>query len=714
MQCLRLKLYTPTGIFKNPLSIKGIEVYPLPPYSTIIGLIYKAMGRRWEGKSFQISLQGDYEAIYRDYVWFRKYNFKDKVLEKLPLQVPILHNLRLLIHIKAEEKLLEEMEKAIKEPKELLFLSGGEYPVKVEEVKIVQCEEKEIPEEDAIKLKHNAYVPKKILEKASVDKKGVLFSLSYFYKNSQKPKTYSWIDVYYFQKGTQIYGSLIFDEDGYPVFLTESVGEELKRPEGEEYVKFYAGNWLMASACVGVLKVLEAQGQNVENLVEEKTLRIPKDLWKKLPEIYADYLLKDKEEVLEASYEKSKDKSNFNPYNVLILPNLGDFHNNSPFTNQSHKYIKELKGMYSENIEKVLEKVKTSFLKAYEKFLSVTKNTSSTCFFCHERQAKNFVDATSFTPLFASPDTLRNFIWDPMPICKECEFLLYFTSVGFYKSNGKYLFVYIPDDLLETYRLNQILSTKKEIEQEKLGRAWSVIKHVLELEKQKSSWILENIYFVEIEKVGDATANIYSFHISPNLAEAISQLIGKYPKNLQHIFSDFLFYIYTGKSLYEFLFLLLSGFIKKESYKNLKVGTIESRIVQAGKNLKYLSSNLLFFINFQEVLNMNEQKDYTNWAFRAGKELKALYKKDPSTRKKLEPLTYRLLEAIRRKDKDYFIQNLIRAYLEVEKEIPYLFKEALNDKNFNMIAYAFLIGLNSEEERGKEDETNKGETSESA
>jgi len=47
MQCLRLKLYTPTGIFKNPLSIKGIEVYPLPPYSTIIGLIYRAMGRRW-------------------------------------------------------------------------------------------------------------------------------------------------------------------------------------------------------------------------------------------------------------------------------------------------------------------------------------------------------------------------------------------------------------------------------------------------------------------------------------------------------------------------------------------------------------------------------------------------------------------------------------------------------------------------------------------
>ncbi|WP_333785378.1 type I-B CRISPR-associated protein Cas5b [Thermocrinis sp.] len=725
MQCLRLKLYTPTGIFKNPLSIKGIEVYPLPPYSTIIGLIYSAMGRKREGESFQISIQGDYTAMYRDYVWFRKYNFKDRVLERLPLQVPTLYNLRLLIHIKAEESLLEEMEKAIKEPKELLFLSGGEYPVKVEEVKIVQCEEKEISEKQAVKLNHSAYIPKKILEKVSVDKKGVLFSLSYFYKNSQKPKTYSWIDAYYLQKGTQIYGSLVFDEDGYPVFLTESVEEELKRSEGEEYIKFYAGNWLMASACVGVLKVLEEQGQSLENLVEEKTLKIPKSLWEKLPKIYADYLLKDEKEIdkrLKKAYEEYKNKNQkqnykntFDPYKILISPKLRDFHSNSPFTNPSVKHISikdEDIEEFIKDINQVSEEVKKAFLKARNKLMEKTIETSQTCFFCHERQAKNFVDATTFTPLFASLETVRNFIWDPMPICKECEFLLYFTSVGFYKSGGKYIFVYVPDDLLETYRLNQILSMKEEIEQKKLGRVWDIIEHVLGLEEQKSSWILENIYFVEIEKVGDATANIYSFHIRPNLAKAIRQLIGSYPENLKNIFFEFLFYIYTGRSLYEFLFLLLSGFIRKNSYKNLKANTIESRIVQAGKNLKYLSKNLLFFINFQEVLNMNEQKNYTDLAFGAGKELKALYKKEPSTQKKLEPLTYRLLEAIRRKDKEYFTQNIIRAYLEVGKEIPYLFKEALNDKNFSMIAYAFLIGLNSEEKAKNKDEN--GESSEPA
>jgi len=717
MECLRVKLYTPTGIFKNPLSIKGIEVYPLPPYSTIIGLIYRAMGRKWNREYFQISIQGDYQAIYRDYVWFKKHNFKDKELSRLPLQVPILYNLWLLIHIKASEELLNKIENGLKKPKELLFLSGGEYPVKVEEIKRVKCFEKHLSEEETITLNYNAYIPKEFKEKISLSGtgEGVLFSLSYFYKDSQKPKTYSWIDAYYLQKGTEICGSLILDEDNNPVFLAEPTTKEIKKSEGEKYVRFYAGNWLMASACVGVLKVLENAGEDIKNYVEERTLKIPKSLWEKLPELYVDYLLKDKESVkrsLEDSYRQKG--ADINPYNTLIYSKLRDFHSNSPFTNQSHEYIKRLKGVYSENLEEVLEKVKESFLEAYRKLLATTKELSSICFFCHERQAKNYVDATTFTPLFASLETVRNFIWDPIPTCKECEFLLYFASAGFYRSAGKYLFVYVPDDLLETYRMNMVLSTKEEIEQEKLGKVWSIVKYVLELEKQKSSWVLQNIYFVEIEMVGDATANIYSFHISPHLAKAIRELIDYYPKNLQDIFSEFLFYIYTGRSLYEFLFLLLSGFIRKDSYKNLQGGTIESKIVQAGRNMKYISQNLLFFIDFQEVLNMNEQKGFIDRAFWAGRELKKLYKENESTQKKLEPLTYRLLEAVRRKDKEYFIHNLIRAYLEVEKEIPYLFKEALDDKNFSMIAYAFLIGLNSEEKSKEEQANDDGENSESA
>jgi CRISPR-associated protein Cas5t len=719
MECLKLKLYSPVGIFKNPLSMKGIEIYPLPPYSTIIGLIYKAMGRKWNGEYFQISIQGDYETIFRDYIWFKKYNLREKELEKLPLQVPVLYNLKLIIHISAEENLLSEIENALKNPRELLFLSGGEYPVRIEEVKRVKYQEEKVQEDDSVKLKYNAYIPDEWFKerKISTTDNGILFNLSYFYENQTKPKTYLWINSRYFQKGTLIYGDLLVDDDEDPLFLSSGgPNRSSNRNSLSSYdeIKFYANNWLMASACVGVLKVLEwySKGENLEikKFVEENILKLPENIWNKLPEIYADYLVKDGKEILKKSYESQKDKDKFNPYNTLILKFLGDFHKNSPFTNQSHDYIERLKGTYEPGKEEeAIESVKKSFSDAYSEFLKKKIDLSFLCFFCHERTSKNFLDATNFTPLFASPETVRNFFWDPIPICKECEFLLYFSSVGFSKSGGKYLFVYIPTDLWETYISNSTLSVGEEIEREKLGLLWRVVDRIIKEEKQKSIWILQNIYFVEIEKVGDATSNIYSFYIHPRLAKVIIEKIDKYPKNLNRIFSDFLFYIYTGRSLYEFLFLLVSGFARGKSYENIEGKTTESRIISAGKSLKSLNKNLTFFIEFQETLNGRgvSTMNYIDWAYQEGKKLKANYISamgKEKAKKKVETLTYRLLDTVRRKDKEHFAQNIIRAYLEVEKEIPYLFKEALKDEEFNMIAYSFIIGLNSQERKeGKEE-----------
>jgi len=128
----------------------------------------------------------------------------------------------------------------------------------------------------------------------------------------------------------------------------------------------------MASACIGVLKVLKKQGERIEDFVEEKTLKIPKDMWEKLPKTYADYLLNDKETTKKLLDDVYKQKGeNINPYNTLIYAKLIDFHSNSPFTNQSHNYIKRLKGVYSENIGEVVKQVKESFLEAYKKTIEL-------------------------------------------------------------------------------------------------------------------------------------------------------------------------------------------------------------------------------------------------------------------------------------------------------------------------------------------------------
>ncbi|HIP42890.1 MAG TPA: type I-B CRISPR-associated protein Cas5 [Aquifex aeolicus] len=99
MELLKFELFTKCSTFRVPLSIKGIETYPLPPYSTIIGLLYTAIGRKWKDKRFSISVQGNYDSIFRDYLRLKKYNRKDKKLETLPLQIPRLYNLKCIVHI---------------------------------------------------------------------------------------------------------------------------------------------------------------------------------------------------------------------------------------------------------------------------------------------------------------------------------------------------------------------------------------------------------------------------------------------------------------------------------------------------------------------------------------------------------------------------------------------------------------------------------------
>jgi len=260
------------------------------------------------------------------------------------------------------------------------------------------------------------------------------------------------------------------------------------------------------------------------------------------------------------------------------------------------------------------------------------------------------------------------------------------------------MFIYIPQNLEETYRINRTMELRGDMR----SPFYSLTNKLVEDEIQKAEWVLESIYFVELEAPSKSNdVRIYSFHIPDRVAQAIRTEIKNYPKEFESIFSEFMFYINTGRSLYDFLLYLLLGFFKKESYENLKDDTVDSRIVNAGMKISKLE-RLLFFINFQEVLDMNEQRGYIKQAFNEGKKLREYYitsednQENLEALKKLEGLTYKLLEAIRRKDREYFIQNLIRAYLRVEKEIPCLFKEALYDENFNMIAYAFLIGLNCE------------------
>ena len=109
MKILKLKLYQETACYKKPFATKVAETYPLPPYSTVIGMFHKILQAQ-PGAYFpmNISVQGNYEGIFSNYQNLRMYKGKDKVTS-MPRNVHQLLNVNLIIHVQAEDETIDKI-----------------------------------------------------------------------------------------------------------------------------------------------------------------------------------------------------------------------------------------------------------------------------------------------------------------------------------------------------------------------------------------------------------------------------------------------------------------------------------------------------------------------------------------------------------------------------------------------------------------------------
>lgn len=73
MKAIRLKLKQNLVNYKQPTSIKVRESYPLPPYSTVIGMVHNACDYT-EYHPMKVSVQGKYHSAVDDLAY--KYSFK--------------------------------------------------------------------------------------------------------------------------------------------------------------------------------------------------------------------------------------------------------------------------------------------------------------------------------------------------------------------------------------------------------------------------------------------------------------------------------------------------------------------------------------------------------------------------------------------------------------------------------------------------------------
>jgi CRISPR-associated protein Cas5t len=138
MYILRLRIYQPQAHYRVPFTYRRRHTYPIPPYSTIIGLLCNLLGidhPEKEGeinkqqvklydelKKLKISIAGRFESKTTEYVWFRNlshsahnsrfgsvqnriiYGEVEHIGGQSPVSIDVLNEVRLIIHLAHENK----------------------------------------------------------------------------------------------------------------------------------------------------------------------------------------------------------------------------------------------------------------------------------------------------------------------------------------------------------------------------------------------------------------------------------------------------------------------------------------------------------------------------------------------------------------------------------------------------------------------------------
>ena len=232
MKALRLKLFQETACYKKPFASKVAETYPLPPYSTVKGMIHALLDAN-QFIPMRLSVQGTYEAKLLDYQ--RYYFFKKKELSSFPLVLDglarvefsydkneittmpmythLLHNVHLLIHVEAEQRTLEQLIHAIEHSTTHYSLGRWEDLVRIDEYKLVEVQELEEGREET--LQRDAYVPAQLLDR---EIKSIPYQLNWKYEIVNGIRQWEKINVGYVQRGIEAPEGVWIDEDGELVF----------------------------------------------------------------------------------------------------------------------------------------------------------------------------------------------------------------------------------------------------------------------------------------------------------------------------------------------------------------------------------------------------------------------------------------------------------------------------------------------------------------
>lgn len=224
MKVLKLDLFQETACYKKPFAMKITETYPLPPYSTVNGLIHKILNAT-EYIPFNISVQGTYESIFNNYQ--TTYFYKKDSITSMPMNSHMLLNVNLIIHIGGDFEFLKKLYDSLLNCNEHLSLGRKEDLVRINDIRFVEVNKFELDEDIQLddyenyrlskyNIKRPIYIPKSSLQ--NTDIYVISYRLNNYYNNNakeDKKRVWNKIDSYYVDEGNTIsFGDILLDNEG--------------------------------------------------------------------------------------------------------------------------------------------------------------------------------------------------------------------------------------------------------------------------------------------------------------------------------------------------------------------------------------------------------------------------------------------------------------------------------------------------------------------
>lgn len=178
MKAIRIKLSQNMVNYRKPTSFQLKETYPLPPPSTVIGMVHNFC--EFTGyHQMDISIQGKYYSKVNDL--YTRYEFKDAMkyennrhqleidgygISRGIARAELLTDVKLLLHIlPKDQSIVERVGKAFLFPREYPSLGRREDLALIEEVKVVDVYEETTDDDIDIPNDYSAYIPLDFLGK---------------------------------------------------------------------------------------------------------------------------------------------------------------------------------------------------------------------------------------------------------------------------------------------------------------------------------------------------------------------------------------------------------------------------------------------------------------------------------------------------------------------------------------------------------------------